>query len=479
MKTHMRNGLARTFALFGTAALAACSASSEENLGSAEEALSAGTGAAETALLCDGATSVTVAVSGENITSVTPVDIMLIGDESASLQPDANTDHFTPELDFLSDLVTEVNPFPNGGSMGVAMFSSTDPPEKMEASRLIIGLSTDQTAVLDAIDGIEREGARTCIGCGIAEGLDAFAEYNQPDHERLMIIVTDGYNNESSTPGVYYTTDLDNQIAAAATAGIQLIAVGVGGSVNVAELRDIATGDGDENVYRASDFDALADVLDELVAAVVAPEATGATLTMEVSSEFAASNPTVSSGSVELVGSTITWTIGDILDETVTLTYDVTHQGTIGGAKPVFESVLYTDNEGNPLDVPSLEIAISGCDQDGDGVADEEDNCLTTPNPDQSDFDGDGAGDACDDDDDADGVPDDGDLCAETSLGVLVDADGCSLSQLCVCEADWKNHGRYVVCVNRASQAFLAAGLITAEERDAIMSEAAESDCGH
>lgn len=60
---------------------------------------------------------------------------------------------------------------------------------------------------------------------------------------------------------------------------------------------------------------------------------------------------------------------------------------------------------------PRLLDTVALLDGDGDGVPDALDNCPAVANADQSDFDGDGAGDACDVDDDNDGVIDAQDVC--------------------------------------------------------------------
>ena len=84
---------------------------------------------------------------------------------------------------------------------------------------------------------------------------------------------------------------------------------------------------------------------------------------------------------------------------------------------------------------------------------------------------------------DADGVPDSQDLCPGTPAGAIVDGAGCSIDQIAPCSGPasggaWKNHGQYVSAVAQAVEAFVAQGLITADEADAIVSQAAQSGCG-
>lgn len=95
------------------------------------------------------------------------------------------------------------------------------------------------------------------------------------------------------------------------------------------------------------------------------------------------------------------------------------------------------------------------------------------------DTDGDGIGDLCDVDDDNDGVLDGTDSCPGTPPGGPVLANGCAVAQQCVCSAPWKNHGAYVICVTQAAEALLNAGQITLAQKDALVSAAGQSSCGH
>lgn len=90
-------------------------------------------------------------------------------------------------------------------------------------------------------------------------------------------------------------------------------------------------------------------------------------------------------------------------------------------------------------DVPGMAgyVFDGGCqpvlrDADGDGIPDHLDNCPEVYNPDQSDFDQDGIGNACDDSDvDGDGVADDSDNCPFRMNPEQQDDDGDGIGDAC------------------------------------------------
>jgi hypothetical protein len=85
-------------------------------------------------------------------------------------------------------------------------------------------------------------------------------------------------------------------------------------------------------------------------------------------------------------------------------------------------------------------------------------------------------------DGDGDGVPDSSDACPGTGPGAIIDASGCSIDDLCPCAGvagvAWGNHGAYVSCIAHTVEAFLASGLVTDAQKDAIVSSAARGGCG-
>jgi hypothetical protein len=81
-------------------------------------------------------------------------------------------------------------------------------------------------------------------------------------------------------------------------------------------------------------------------------------------------------------------------------------------------------------------------------------------------------------DNDGDGVPNDRDQCPNTPANAVVNAQGCSIAQLCPCEGPWQNHSEYLQCVMERASDFFDQGLIDENERKQITRAAAKSDCG-
>lgn len=94
--------------------------------------------------------------------------------------------------------------------------------------------------------------------------------------------------------------------------------------------------------------------------------------------------------------------------------------------------------EGEPGEVTTCQWCLAP-DEDDDGVVDADDNCPLIANPEQTDTDDNGIGDACDDDDDGDGVDDTPDNCPLTPNADQADMDLDTIGD--VCDADMDGDG--------------------------------------
>jgi selenophosphate synthase len=75
-------------------------------------------------------------------------------------------------------------------------------------------------------------------------------------------------------------------------------------------------------------------------------------------------------------------------------------------------------------------------------------------------------------------VPDYLDHCADTPPGSLINAQGCTIEQLCPCDGPWKNHGAYVHCLKQVLDDFVQEGLLDRKQSHWLLKAGTQSDCG-
>ncbi|MBH45374.1 MAG: hypothetical protein CMC93_02000, partial [Flavobacteriaceae bacterium] len=121
--------------------------------------------------------------------------------------------------------------------------------------------------------------------------------------------------------------------------------------------------------------------------------------------------------------------------ETLLITYADWGSWLNQGQRDFDKDGILDDIDKCPNSPEGVKVDDDGCtlsqkDTDKDDVYDDVDNCILEFNIDQTDTDGDGLGDVCDDDDDGDGILDDNDECPTTKLEAIVDLKGCEIFNL-------------------------------------------------
>lgn len=87
-------------------------------------------------------------------------------------------------------------------------------------------------------------------------------------------------------------------------------------------------------------------------------------------------------------------------------------------------------------------------------------------------------------DTDNDGILNKDDFCPDTESGLIIDLNGCSINQLCPCDGPggsaelWRSKGSFVACTVDAVKKFADLGLITKEEKQVTITDAAQLSCG-
>lgn len=295
---------------------------------------------------CNGATTVKVTLDAGSSTSGRPVDLILVLDRSGSMEDSmddlkAATKAFVDKFDEGDGAKDGV--FANGSRMGVVSFSTS--------ASLDRPLTTNANQVKDAIGRLEAQGT-TNHAAGITT---AQAQLTSLSNAHVMIIFTDG-NTSQDMPNPY------DAAAAARNAGSEIFGIGLGEGINQGAVRSWVSRPEETHAFFTTDSGSLQQIFDNIGTVITKPAATHTVVKLALHESFSASGATASKGSVSASPGLITWSIDELMSETVTLTYVATHDNLKpGGALPLHASTSYADAEGNVVVFANPTVNVHGC----------------------------------------------------------------------------------------------------------------------
>lgn len=201
----------------------------------------------------------------------TPLDVEFVIDESGSMgQPCTSSDDCTQRIDYATSAARSfVGSMPSAKARAGVVGYYDDPSTPTKDTTLYQSLTGSKGVINASIDGLDsRPGATTPIGEGLNKALNDIESNSDTDHERVVILLSDGQNNEHDGITCGWLTDCslhpNNQADRAADmTNVTIYTVGVGNDVNQGLMQSIAAKTGG-SYYPVDDAENIEDAFDSI-----------------------------------------------------------------------------------------------------------------------------------------------------------------------------------------------------------------------
>ena len=295
--------------------------------------------------------------------------------------------------DFLVDLVQGIDGGPGGIRYGIVRFSNG------AQSLYHFYNSQDPAVISNFIYGMSWPNSVTHTRTGLERAINDFNAYSTPERDKFIVMVTDGVPYPTS----YNPCNAPSLAPVLSGLGIDIKVIGVG-DFDINQLSCLNNG---SNFFEVASFNDLSAIADDIFVAIDADMdgvddcVQGTDLDGDgwysENGDCDDSDPAIHPNAIEVCDGVDNNCDGVFLPAEIT---DDDGDGFTAcddcndGDPTIFPGATEVcDGVDNNCDA----IVDEGCDDDGDGVFNELDNCPVTANADQADSDGDGEGDACDD----------------------------------------------------------------------------------
>lgn len=171
------------------------------------------------------------------------IDIELILDGSSSI----SSTSWKQLIDFSVNFVSSFIISPTETHIGIVQFASS--------SRLELSLSSNQTTTINILKSLKQMTGGTYLDLGINTAQSDISNKGRIDSPHVMVILTDG---DSSGDPIGAATK-------AKKAGTEIFCVGIGSSINQAQLNAIASPPISTHVFLANDFGTLINIIKILI----------------------------------------------------------------------------------------------------------------------------------------------------------------------------------------------------------------------